>query len=154
MSCDQCHYAFPVLNAYGRQFKMNGYVRSAGDDEGVLKSQDGDLWMEKLFPWAVIIRSRPLDNGKGAVSNQGTQMGGTASPNSNGFKMQPINDVDMFVAGGDAAKRISWFGELDANVPGGFTPGMGDMRAGYHPYQSLNIIAARRGFFADDPYQT
>ncbi|HVC08796.1 MAG TPA: hypothetical protein VNH15_02505, partial [Elusimicrobiota bacterium] len=58
MSCEQCHYAFPILNAYGRQFKMNGFVRTPGSDEGVLKSQDGELWTEKLFPWAAIIRSR------------------------------------------------------------------------------------------------
>ncbi len=154
MSCEQCHYAFPVLNAYGRQFKMNGYVRTPGDDSQVLKSQDGELWTEKLFPWAVIVRSRPFDNGKGNVSNQGTQMGGTASPNTNGFKMQPLNDVDMFVAGGDTAKHVSYLGELDANAPGGFSPSMGDIRFGYHPYSFFNLVAGRRGFFADDPYQT
>jgi hypothetical protein len=154
MSCEQCHYAFPVLNAYGRQFKMNGFVRTPGSDEGVLKSQDGELWTEKLFPWAAIIRSRPFDDGKGGVANQGGQMGGTASPNTNGFKMQAINDVDMFVAGGDAAKQVSFFGEMDANAPGGFSPGLGDIRLGYHPSLYFNAVAMRRGFFADDPYQT
>ncbi|HVA66401.1 MAG TPA: hypothetical protein VNK24_05695 [Elusimicrobiota bacterium] len=154
MSCEQCHYAFPVLNAYGRQFKMNGYVRSPGSDEGVLQSQDKELWTEKLFPWAAIIRSRPFDDGKGGVANQGGQMGGTASPNTNGFKMQAINDVDMFVAGGDAAKEVSFFGEMDANAPGGFSPGLGDLRLGYHPGLYFNAVAMRRGFFADDPYQT
>ncbi|MDE2237743.1 MAG: hypothetical protein KGK30_07630 [Elusimicrobia bacterium] len=40
VSCSQCHYAFPILNAYGRQFKMNGYVRDKDSDVGVLKSSD------------------------------------------------------------------------------------------------------------------
>ncbi|HEY3389234.1 MAG TPA: hypothetical protein VGK38_06650, partial [Prolixibacteraceae bacterium] len=26
MSCSACHYSFPELNSFGRQFKMNGYV--------------------------------------------------------------------------------------------------------------------------------
>src|SRR5579864_828423 len=40
-SCSQCHSAFPTLNAYGRAFKLNGYVRSKGSTEGVLETQDG-----------------------------------------------------------------------------------------------------------------
>jgi|GEM_PF-3570273 len=154
MSCSQCHSGFPVLNAYGRQFKMNGFVREPGGSEGVLKSQDSELAMETIVPWAVIVRSRPIDDGKGNISNQGAQMGGTASPNPNGFQFQPLNDVDAFIAGGDAARHISYFGEVDANQAGGFTPSMGDIRVGYHPFGFLNVIAARRNFFADDPYQT
>jgi hypothetical protein len=154
MSCSQCHSGFPVLNAYGRQFKMNGFVREPGGSEGVLKSQDGELATEVIVPWAVIVRSRPIDNGKGTVANQGAQMGGTASPNPNGFQSQPLNDVDAFIAGGDAARHISYFGEVDANQTNSFTPGMGDIRVGYHPLTYLNVIAARRNFFADDPYQT
>lgn len=26
MSCSACHFSFPELNSFGRQFKMNGYV--------------------------------------------------------------------------------------------------------------------------------
>jgi len=154
MSCMQCHTAFPVLNDYGRQFKMNGYVKEPGGTEGVLQSQDLQLWTEGSVPWNAIIRSRPLDNGKGSISNQGAQMGGTASPNPNGFKMQPINDVDLFIAGGDAANRVSYLGEMDANAGGDFATTVGDLRLGYHPFSALNLVAARRGFFADDPYQT
>ena len=154
ISCSQCHSGFPVLNAYGRQFKMNGFVREPGGSEGVLKSQDGELAMEAYMPWALIVRSRPVDNGKGGVSNQGGQMGSTASPNPNGFQSQPLNDVDAFIAGGDAARHISYFGEVDAGQSGGFTPGMGDIRLGYHPKTYVNVIMARRNFFSDDPYQT
>ena len=28
MSCSACHFSFPELNSFGRQFKMNGYVLS------------------------------------------------------------------------------------------------------------------------------
>jgi hypothetical protein len=154
ISCSQCHAGFPVLNAYGRQFKMNGFVRDSGGSEGVLKSQDKELSTETMVPWAVIVRSRPMDGGKGSVASQGTQMGGTTSPNTNGFQFQPLNDVDAFIGGGNAARQISFFGELDSNQSNGFTPGIGDVRLGYHPKQYFNVIAARRNFFADDPYQT
>lgn len=154
MSCNQCHSGYPVLNAYGRQFKMNGYVRERGGSDGVLKSQDGSLWTEAMTPWAVIVRSRPIDNGRGNLSSQGAQMGGTSSPNPNGFQMQPLNDVDAFIAGGDVARHISYLGEVDANQTNGFTPGMGDIRLGWHPFTWMNVIMARRNFFADDPYQT
>src|SRR5476649_1435688 len=30
MSCIACHTEFPVLNEFGRQFKLNGYTLSAG----------------------------------------------------------------------------------------------------------------------------
>lgn len=153
MSCSQCHSGFPVLNEYGRQFKMNGFVRERDGSEGVLKSEDGQLVTEALMPWALIVRSRPFDNGRGSVANQGTQMGGSANPNPNGFKSQPINDVDAFVAGGNAARNVSYLGEIDANHTN-FTPAMGDIRLGYHPFSFLNVVAARRNFFADDPYQT
>ena len=154
MSCNQCHAGYPVLNAYGRQFKMNGFVRDRSGSEGVLKSQDGSLWTEAMTPWAVIVRSRPIDNGRGNMSSQGSQMGGTSGPNPSGFQMQPLNDVDAFIAGGDVARHISYLGDVDANQSNGFTPGMGDIRLGWHPFTWMNVIMARRNFFADDPYQT
>jgi len=153
MSCAQCHADYPTLNAYGRQFKMNGYVRTPGSTDGVLQSQDQQLWTEASMPWAVIVRSRPLDTGHG-MANTGTQMGGSSGATSNGPLTQPINDIDMFIAGGDAAKHVSYFGEMDANQTNGFTPGMGDLRAGYHPSLLYNVVLMRRGFWADDPYQT
>src|SRR5579862_801389 len=101
VSCSQCHLAFPTLNAYGREFKLNGYVRSKDSTEGVLQSQDGGLWIEKYFPWGVIVRSRPYDK---------------FSVTDSEFKMQALEDVDLFIAGGDASNHVSWFGELDANA--------------------------------------
>ena len=139
VSCSMCHVAFPMLNAFGRQFKLNGYVMDKESETGVMKAPTGNFWTEKIFPWGVVVRSRPYD--------------WSASKNGD-FSMQAIQDVDLFFAGGDVARRVSWFGEIDANSDGGFTPAMGDLQLGYHPYAALNILAARRGFFVMDPYQT
>ncbi len=139
-SCMQCHSNWPTLNAYGRQFKLNGYVPSRDSEDGVLKSADGLLWVEKNFPLSVIVRSRPLDVTKGA---------------SNSTKMQAIYDTDFFFAGGDAAHHVSWFGEMDANADSGFSPlAMADLQLGYNPSDYLNLVVARRGFYVMDPFQT
>ncbi|MBI3553384.1 MAG: hypothetical protein HY077_12890 [Elusimicrobia bacterium] len=157
VSCSQCHYAFPVLNAYGRQFKMNGYVRERGSEESVLQSNDKELWTEKIFPWALIARSRPYDLGRGNVSNAGANFGHGTDANGlplQGFQFQPITDIDMFIVGGDASKHVSFFGEFDAPASGGFGPGGGDFSLGYHPKSYANVIIGRRGFWGMDPYQT
>ncbi len=136
VACTQCHTAWPMLNDYGRQFKLNGYVREPDSKEGVIEGQGG-YWTEKIFPWGVIVRSRPYD--KRNTDNE--------------FRMAAIQDMDFFVAGGDAARHVSWFGELDANNGGAWAASAGDIQLGYHPSQYLNLIAARRSFFVMDPYQ-
>lgn len=145
-ACTQCHSNWPTLNEYGRQFKLNGYVPERDGEEGVLKSKDGSMWTEKNFPISAIVRGRPFD--------QGTRFSGGARDQE--FKMEAISDVDMFVAGGDASKHVSWFGEMDANADAGntWTVQAGDLQLGYHPSEYANLVVARRGFFVMDPYQT
>lgn len=138
-ACTQCHSNWPTLNEYGRQFKMNGYVPSRDSEEGVLKTKDASMWIEKYFPLSVVVRSRPFDQTK-KVDQE--------------FRMQPVQDVDAFAAGGDAAHHVSFFGEVDANSDGGFAPTFADIALGYHPSEYFNIVGARRGFFVADPFQT
>jgi hypothetical protein len=150
-SCMQCHTNWPLLNEYGRQFKMNGYVPSRDGEEGVLKSKDATLWIEKNFPISVVVRSRPFDSSRAMTYD------GAGNPiRDKEFKMQPVQDVDAFVAGGDVAHHVSWFGEADANSSNnnGFAVALGDLQLGYHPSEYFNLIGARRGFFVMDPYQT
>src|ERR1017187_4753027 len=83
VSCMQCHTAYPTLNAYGRMFKLNGYVRSKGSDEGAMITPDGSLHIDKLFPWRVIVRSKLYDY-KNIDTNNG--------------KIQGISEPDLFIA--------------------------------------------------------
>jgi hypothetical protein len=140
VSCTQCHSEYPLLNDFGRQFKLNGYVMEKGGKEGVAESKDGLQWIEQNFPLGFMVRSRPYDKA-GADSE---------------FKMQAIHDIDLIAAGGDAAKNVSWFGEVQSAAAdsNSFQPTIGDLQMGYHPTQYFNLIAARRGFFVMDPYQT
>ncbi len=120
VSCMQCHTAYPTLNAYGRMFKLNGYVRSKDSDEGAMVTPDGSLHIDKLFPWGVILRSKLYD-----YTNTDTNNG----------KLQGISDLDLFIASGDVAKNVSVFAELDANAANNFSASAGDLQAGYHPYK-------------------
>jgi hypothetical protein len=54
-SCSTCHYAFPMLNAFGTAFKNNGY-RYPGEDENYRKEEPVSLGSEgykKVFPDAI-----------------------------------------------------------------------------------------------------
>ncbi|MBI4375105.1 MAG: hypothetical protein HY549_01520 [Elusimicrobia bacterium] len=137
ISCSQCHTAFPALNDYGREFKLNGYVREREKKEGVLETKDG-LWTEKSFPWGAVVKSRPYDK----------------KQTDREFKLRPLHELELFVAGGDAARKYSYFMEVESEDENGYSPKFGELQLGYHPSRYANILLANRSFFAMDPYQT
>lgn len=59
--CAACHTAFPALTAYGRQFKLNGYVGNAGEvlqgkEEGSKKGEEENvLTLGKVPPISVMM---------------------------------------------------------------------------------------------------
>jgi hypothetical protein len=55
-SCQTCHYAFPVLNAFGKAFRNNGYRYPAGQDRDMTKDEPVNLGSEgykKVWPDAI-----------------------------------------------------------------------------------------------------
>jgi hypothetical protein len=55
-SCSTCHYAFPMLNAFGKAFKNNGYRYPAGKDPEMTKEDPVSLGSEaykKVWPDAI-----------------------------------------------------------------------------------------------------
>lgn len=55
-SCSTCHYAAPMLNAFGKAFKNNGYRYPAGTDPEMTKEEPVDLGSEgykKVWPDAI-----------------------------------------------------------------------------------------------------
>ncbi len=55
-SCSTCHYAFPMLNAFGKAFKENGYRFPGGQDPDMVKEQPISLGAEaykKVWPAAI-----------------------------------------------------------------------------------------------------
>ncbi len=157
-NCSACHTAFPKLNAFGRQYKKNGYVRERGESKGaiVVKAVDESkpgMWLEKPFPWGAIAKSRPLD-----TTNTGA-----------GTKFMPLHELELFIAGGNVANKFSYFTEIemesenqeledsageevDGTSP--FYPKLAELVLGYHYNKYLNIYGGHRAFFMMDPYQT
>jgi hypothetical protein len=137
ISCSQCHTAFPALNEYGREFKLAGYVREPEKKEGVLETKEG-LWTEKAFPWGAMVKSRPYDK----------------KQTNREFRMRPLHELELFVAGGDVARKFSYFMEIEAEDENGYSPKLGELQLGWHPSRFANILVANRSFFQMDPYQT
>ncbi len=171
MRCSECHIAFPKLNAFGRQFKINGYVKERGSSEGAVVVPNIDestpaTWYEKPFPWGGLVKSRPWENSSNATS-----------------RMQPLHELELFIAGGNAARKFSYFTEIEmesenqelevevthdgacvgvtdceeeVEVEGTrpFTPAISELQLGYHHNKYLNLLVAHRSFFMMDPYQT
>jgi hypothetical protein len=59
MSCSACHFSFPELNSFGRQFKMNGYVLTGMT---TIQSKDDSSQVNRLnllstLPLSVMVQS-------------------------------------------------------------------------------------------------
>jgi hypothetical protein len=66
MQCTQCHLAFPRLNAFGMQFRQNGY--RLGDENGT------SPWEDKEFPLSLVgnvgIQNLRLEEGDSTGANR------------------------------------------------------------------------------------
>jgi hypothetical protein len=66
MQCTQCHMAFPRLNAFGIQFRQNGY--RLGDEKG------DSPWESKEFPLSLVgnvgIQSLRFEEGDSTGANR------------------------------------------------------------------------------------
>ncbi|MBI3291804.1 MAG: hypothetical protein HYZ73_03210 [Elusimicrobia bacterium] len=140
LSCSQCHTAFPALNEYGREFKLNGYVREQGSKEGIkeVRSDPHPMFLPAAFPWGAVVKARPYDKKQSARE----------------FKLRALHELELFIAGGHTGRRLSYFTEIEMEDEGDFTPELGELQLGYHPSRLLNVLVAKRSFFAMDPYQT
>ena len=109
LSCTECHSAFPKLNAYGRQFKINGYVRERGKTEKaiiteVAESGQKPLIMEQVFPWGALTKLRPYDQKQGS-----------------GAKLRAFHELELFIAG-NITENFSYFTEVESEDETDFEP--------------------------------
>lgn len=108
MPCAGCHTIFPALNAYGRQFKLNGYVGNAGQ---VIQIKDEDqkekqmLEIGSIPPISVMILTSWTSTQKmvpGAEKNGDVLLpdqfslflAGQISPKAGAFMQVTYNQVD------------------------------------------------------------
>lgn len=108
VSCSTCHFQnFPALNAFGRQFRADGYT--IGGKQGVIEGEN--LSLPETLNMSVIVKLRYADtNGN---SNEGTDFGQIQWP-----------DEAAFLVGGRVSENAGFLMELglkggaevDANV--------------------------------------
>jgi len=141
MPCSSCHSAYPALNAFGRDFKTNGYrVTSVSSDTAETMESDFSKGVDKL-PIAVSVISRPyISNDPGGAADKTTEI-------------RAIHEAEIFV-GGVFYQRLSGFIEYEAEGEDGFGALLGSTVLNYDAADAAHIqIAYAPSFFAD-PYDT
>lgn len=141
LPCSSCHTAFPSLNAFGRDFKTNGYRLSpiSMDKSDTMKS-DFAKGVDKL-PIAVAIVSRPI------IIND---PGGAASSTT---EVRAIHEAEVYVAG-VFYQRLSGYVEYEAEGEDGFGAILGATALNYDASDAVHLQLAYGSSFFADPYDT
>lgn len=141
LACSKCHTAFPRLNSFGRQYKLNGYVRDGEKEEQQEVTEDFEF--EKAFSAGAVYKLRPYDKKKGS-----------------NYKLRAAHEVEIFLAGsagGEIGKNISFFGELEAEEENtnamGWDIGVAMLKVGFHPSEQFNLVLGNMTVSSDDPFQ-
>jgi hypothetical protein len=134
-ACSKCHTAWPALNAYGRDFKESGYMDDRGQPEEQVKITDW-LTLPKIFPLALVVKSRPFDQRKGGE-----------------VKLSALHELEIYFAG-NAFRYGSFFGELELADDNDFEVDLAVGVAGFHPHQLFNIVLGKGSVFHADPYNS
>lgn len=132
VACSGCHYAVPALNAFGRQFKMNGYRLAPGAKPA--RTFNDYLNLDKSFPIAAALVARPYNKVKGENSN-----------------IQAVHELELYIAGSFGK---NWSGFLEfAGEPGeGAEVDHGQVTYSIAP--EFNLQIAYGPTFWSDPYDT
>lgn len=89
VQCQTCHTLFPQLNAFGRQFKLSGYMLSAQSASGVKGTDESgrtSLTLDSFPPLSVMLQT--------AYTNLQTSV-----PDSQNDNVQLPQEASLFVAG-------------------------------------------------------
>lgn len=141
MPCSSCHTAYPSLNAFGRDFKTNGYrVSPISMDKADTMESDFSKGVEKL-PIAGAIISRPY------ISND---PGGSADKTT---EIRAIHEAEIYI-GGVFYQKLSGFIEYEAEGEDGFGSLLGSTALNYDASDAVHLQLAYASSFFADPYDT
>ena len=118
-SCSTCHYAFPMLNAFGEAFKNNGY-RYPGGDENYRKEEPVSLGSEgykKVWPDAVWPADIP---GTSPLSVLAVGRINYTALSSVKWEFEFPHELEVLYAG-TIGEYFSFFGELEVENEGNET---------------------------------
>ena len=140
VACSLCHSAWPLLNAYGRVFKENGY-RLDRDPKAVAAEPEIEL-EERLalaprLPMSFRVQGRPF----------------VKRSTDSRFDMQVVHEVELQISDGTAGK-LSYFVNFEAADDAGWEAELSDLVAGWHPRAQANIVGGFGPLMFADPYNT
>ncbi|OGU32991.1 MAG: hypothetical protein A2X67_01895 [Ignavibacteria bacterium GWA2_55_11] len=111
-SCSTCHYAAPMLNAFGKAFKNNGYRYPAGTDPEMTKEEPVSLGSEaykKVWPNAIWPSDIP---GTSPVSVWAVGRINYAAMSTVKWEFEIPHEVEILYAG-TMGEEFSFFGEVE-----------------------------------------
>lgn len=127
LACSTCHYQFPQLTPFGRQFKLNGYTMSG------LKAIEGKDKNDK--PTLALLPFSPLSV---MVQSSATQLS-TALPGTQNFTVALPQQFGLI-----------WAGAISTNL-GAFAQLTWSQSAGSVEIDNVDIRYASRGAIGDTP---
>jgi len=111
-SCSTCHYAFPMLNGFGKAFKNNGYRYPAGQDPEMTKEEPVSLGSEgykKVWPDAIWPGDIP---GTGPFSAHAVGRINYTAMSSVKWEFEFPHELELLYAG-TIGEDFSFFGEVE-----------------------------------------
>jgi hypothetical protein len=139
VSCTVCHNAWPSLNAYGRDFKTNGYkIPGEADVPEEYNDMIADfLAMDKKFPVAAVLKLRPFDKKKGKQT-----------------RIRAGHELELMI-GGSINESFSAWVELEAEDEfEDYNILLEQLVGGWNPRSEANVVMGYAPVFWSDPYDT
>ncbi|RMG45223.1 MAG: hypothetical protein D6719_00525 [Candidatus Dadabacteria bacterium] len=137
LACSSCHSSFPRLNAFGREFFRNGYVRT-GETEPMFELSETAFLDKNLF--GVLAKMRPYDK-----------------KDSGDSKIRAFHEIELFIAGssgGVLGNNLSFFAEIEAEDETDFSLELAPFEAAYHFMPEFSIYFGNRSLADGDPFGT
>ncbi len=139
MECRECHTAWPSLNAFGREFKLDGYKlpgeRDGLDDEAHALIAD-DLSLDQKIPITIRGVMRPYDQKKGGDA-----------------KIRAFHEVEIYAAA-SVGDQFSAFVEIEAEDEDEFNVFLEKGVFAFNPTPGANVAMGWAPVFWADPFNT
>ena len=141
VACSLCHSAWPLLNEAGRTFKESGYRFDRKPDPKAL--EPGEVALEDRLAIALNLPISFRVQGRPFVKRS----------TDSRFDMQVVHEVEVEISDGTAG-NISYYVNFESADDEGWSTGLKDLVAGWHPRKQANIVGGYGPLTFADPYNT
>ncbi len=137
LACSSCHTAWPLLNAFGRRFKENGYRVNREQEASKEDHVKTDALSLYKFTYLTI-------RTKGFLYDKKRHSEG---------KVRAFHEAELMFAGNVFESVSTWI-EIEAEDEDNFEPKFEIGVVGFHPFEEFNVLAGYGPVFWADPYDS